>query len=228
MTRRLSDRAYLDRLQRQTFQYFWNEGNPENGLITDHGGRGAPASIAAVGLALASYVVAVERGFITRAQGASRTLTALRFFAESPQGPEPDATGYKGFYYHFLDMRTGRRVWQCELSTIDTAILLAGALSAALYFDGRSADERRIGVLADALYCRADWRWAQNGGPTVTHGWRPERGFIRYRWEGYNEALLLYVLGLGSPTHPLPSASYAAWTSTYAWKKIYGHDLLYA
>ncbi|TGP20173.1 glucoamylase family protein, partial [Mesorhizobium sp. M1D.F.Ca.ET.234.01.1.1] len=110
----------------------------------------------------------------------------------------------KGFYYHFLDIRTGRRVWKCELSTVDTALLLAGALAAGAYFDGDDESELEIRRLADALYRRVDWRWAQNGGATVTHGWRPEKGFLRYRWEGYDEALILYVLGLGSPTHPLP------------------------
>jgi len=223
-----SDRRYLDTLQHNTFQYFWKETNPENGLVPDTSAEGAPSSIAAVGLALACYPVGVERGFITRRQAVLRTLATLGFFAGSPQGPEAGATGYRGFYYHFLDMKTGQRAWRSELSTIDTTILLAGALSAAAYFDGGSADERRIRELAEGLYRRADWRWAQNDGDTVSHGWRPERGFIRYRWEGYSEGLLLYVLGLGSPTHPLPEASYPAWASTYVWKKVYGYDYLYA
>ncbi len=124
--------------------------------------------------------------------------------------------------------QTGRRAWECELSTIDTTFLLAGALAAAAYFDGDASGEREISTLADALYRRVDWQWAQNGGPTVTHGWRPEHGFLPYRWEGYNEAILLYVLGLGSPTHALPAASYAAWTRTYRWRKLYGHEFLYA
>ncbi len=125
-------------------------------------------------------------------------------------------------------MQTGRRVWNCELSTVDTALLLAGMLAAGAYFDADDESELEIRRLADALYRRADWRWAQNGGATVTHGWRPEKGFLRYRWQGYDEALILYVLGLGSPTHPLPPESYAAWLSTYKWKKIYGRELVYA
>lgn len=100
-------------------------------------------------------------------------------------------------------------------------------LVAAAYFDRDGEEEREIRALADALYRRADWPWARNGGATVTHGWTPERGFLQYRWEGYNEALLLYALALGSPTYPLPPESYAAWTSTHAWKEIYGHELLY-
>ena len=157
-----------------------------------------------------------------------RTLATLRFFWNSPQGPEPDATGYQGFYYHFLDMQTGRRAWDCELSTIGTTLLLAGALSAGAYFDAEDAEERELRSLANALYRRCNWTWAQNGQATVTHGWRPKSGFIAYRWEGYDEALLLYVLGLASPTHPLPQESYEAWLSTYRWEHCYGYDCLYA
>jgi hypothetical protein len=222
-----ADRALLDRLQQDTFAYFLSEVNPANGLVADKTSGGSPASIAATGLALTAYPVAVERGFMTRAQAVRVTLATLRFFRDSPHGPEPDATGYKGFYYHFLDMKTGRRAWRCELSTIDTTFLLAGALTAAAYFDRDTEQERQIRSIADYLYRRADWRWAQNGGPSVSHGWRPERGFIRYRWQGYNEALLLYVLGLGSPTFALPDESYPAWLSTYKWKKLYGYEFVY-
>ena len=218
----------LHTLERNTFNYFWKETSPVNGLLADNTSGHAPASIAAVGHALAAYTVGVERGLVTRAEGVERTLTTLRFFANSPQGREPDATGYKGFYYHFLDMRTGRRVWECELSTIDTAILLAGALTAAAYFDREANEEREVRSLADELYRRADWQWALNGGLKVSHGWKPESGFLKYRWDGYNEALLLYILGLGSPTHALPAESYGAWAETYRWKKIYGVEFLYA
>jgi len=190
--------AMLDALQRDAFEYFQHETNPVNGLVVDKTQPGAPASIAAVGFALAAYPVGVERSWMTRAEAAERTLTLLRFFWNSPQGTEPDATGYKGFYYHFLNMNTGRRAGRCELSTIDTAFLLAGMLTAAAYFDQDGEEEREIRTLADALYRRADWQWARNGGATVTHGWNPEGGFLNYRWEGYDEALILYVLGLGS------------------------------
>ena len=165
---------------------------------------------------------------MSRTHAVERVLNTLRFFWNSPQGPEPDATGYKGFYYHFLDMNTGRRAWLCELSTIDTTFLLAGMLTAGIYFDAHTADEQEISRLADELYCRVDWKWAQNQGATVTHGWKPESGFLPYRWEGYDEALLLYILGLGSPTYPLPKNSYTAWASTYEWKQFYGYDYLYA
>jgi hypothetical protein len=220
--------AELESLQRDTFSYFLHETNPQNGLVLDKTAPDWPASIAATGLALAVYPVAIERGFITRAAAIDRVLATLRFFWNSPQGPELDATGYRGFYYHFLDMQTGRRAWQCELSTVDSAILFAGVLTARAYFDADAPEEKEIRTLADALYRRADWSWAQNGGATVTHGWKPESGFLEYRWEGYDEALVLYVLGLGSPTHPLPEESYAAWASTYEWKSSYGYDYLYA
>jgi len=225
---KLSVDADLEKLQRETFGYFLHETNPANGLVIDKTAVGWPASIAATGLALACYPVGVERGFMSRAAAAERTLATLRFFWNSPQGPEPDATGYKGFYYHFLDMQTGRRAWQCELSTVDSAFLLAGALTTRMYFDASTADETEIRSLADALYRRADWQWAQNEGATVTHGWKPETGFLDFRWEGYDEALLLYVLGLGSPTHPLPEQSFAAWAATYRWEHCYGQDYLYA
>jgi hypothetical protein len=218
----------LEALMWVSVEYFVKETNPVNGLVRDKTQDGAPASIAAVGMVLASAPLAVERGALPRDFVAQMTLKRLRFFWNSPQGPQPDATGYKGFYYHFLDMQTGRRVWECELSTVDSAFLFAGMLTAATYFDRDTAVEQEIRTLADALYRRADWRWAQNGGATVTHGWRPESGFIPYRWEGYDEALLLYVLGLGSPTYPLPPESYAAWMSTYQWKKIYDWELLYS
>lgn len=218
----------MEALQRDTFNYFVHEANPSNGLIIDKTKPGTPASIAAVGLALSSYPVGVERGFMSRADAIERTLATLRFFHTSVQSTDPDATGYKGFYYHFLDMVSGKRAWKCELSTVDTAFLLAGMLTAAAYFSGGAADEREIVELADELYRRTDWNWAQNDGLTVTHGWKPESGFLPYRWKGYDEALFLYLLGLGSPTYPLPKESYLEWTSTYEWKEMYGYEFLYA
>ncbi len=218
----------LVRLQHNTFRYFIEEVNPANGLVADTTKQASPSSITAVGLGLACYTVGVERGWISREDGARRTLTILDFFWNSEQSAAADATGYHGFYYHFLDMNSGKRVWQSELSTIDSTFLIAGALAAAVYFDGDSAAEREIRRLADALYRRVDWQWALNGGRTATHGWRPESGFLPYRWEGYDEALILYILGLGSPTYPLPPTSYEAWFQTYRWEKLYGYELLYA
>ena len=218
----------LDQIQKESFSYFLHETNPRNGLVRDKTRNDWPASIAAVGMALAADPVGVERGLIRRPDAVRRTLTVLRFFWRSPQGPEPDATGYRGFYYHFLDMESGRRAHRSELSTVDTALLMAGILTSAAYFQEDTKEEAEIRKLADALYRRVDWRWALNRGATITHGWKPGRGFLEYRWEGYDEALILYVLGLGSPTFPLPRESYDAWLSTYAWRKIYGHELVHA
>ena len=223
----LSEKA-LDKLQKDSFGYFLEETNLENGLVADNTRQDSHCSITAVGLGLACYPVAVECGYMKRAEAIKRTLTTLRFFWESPHGKEPDATGYKGFYYHFLDMKTGRRAWKCELSTIDTTFFLAGALAAALYFNQDSKEEEEIRTLSDALYRRADWKWALDGGEKVSMGWKPESGFLKYRWEGYSEAILLYALGLGSPTFPLPEKSYRAFTETYKWKKLYDIEFLYA
>src|SRR5258706_4023057 len=216
-------RTMLDQLQHDTFRYFLHEVDPASGLTLDSTAPGSHASMAAVGLALSSYPVGVERGFLTREEAAARTVATLRFFWNAPQGPEKDAAGYHGFFYHFLGMRTGRRAWECELSTMDSALFFAGALAAAAYFDRPIPVEAEIRSLADALFLRADWSWACDGGLTVTHGWKPESGFLRYRWCGYSEALILYVLGLGSTTFPLPKESYRAFTSTYVWKELYGH-----
>src|SRR3954451_24019996 len=144
------------RLQWTTVDYYLKETNPANGLVRDKTDPTAPASIAAVGMSLATFPVAVERGVVPREWAAKRVLNKLGFFRDSPQGPEPTATGYKGFYYHFLDMQTGRRVWECELSTIDSAFLFAGMLTCATYFDQDTEDEQEIRTLANALYRRAD------------------------------------------------------------------------
>lgn len=228
MSKEILTKARLEKLQKDTFGYFLKETNTKNGLVPDSTKQDAPCSITAVGLALACYPVAVENEFIKRAEAVERVLTTLRFFWESPQGKEPDATGYKGFYYHFLDMKTGRRAGDNELSTIDTTYFLAGALATAGYFTADSPEENEIRKLAEALYFRTDWRWALNGGTTVSMGWKPEGGFLPNRWEGYSEALLLYVLALASPTFPVPEKSYTAWTKTYQWKKLYDIEHLYA
>lgn len=217
----------LAQLERDTFKYFVEEMNLENGLIPDNTKQGAPCSIAVVGFALTAYPIAVERGYLPRTEAIKRSLLHLRFFHDGPQSGGLQEISHKGFYYHFLDMKSGKRVWKSEASTIDTTYLLAGALTSAMFFDRDTKAEREIRTLAEALYARADWRWAQNGGLTVTHGWKPERGFIKYRWTGYSEAMILYVLALASPTFPLPEESFRAWTETYKWKKLYGHEFLY-
>src|SRR5690242_21275999 len=156
----------LGLLQFETVLYYLHETNPDNGLVRDKTDPKAPVSIAACGMALATLPVTVERGVIFRDFAAKIARKRLRYLFECPQGPEPIATGYKGFFYHFLDIETGRRVWQCELSTIDSAFLFAGMLTAAAYFDHDTADEAEVRRLANALFRQADWGWARNGGPT--------------------------------------------------------------
>ena len=205
-----SDDALLDRLQHAAFDYFLQTANPQNGLIADTTRNGAPSSIAVVGFALSTYPVGVEHGWIERVDAVQRTLVTLRFFMDSDQSGSPEATGYRGFYFHFLDMQRGTRVWLSELSLIDTAFLIAGALTVAAYFIADAPAETELRRLADELYRRVDWRWAQRDGSALMHGWKPECGFLHYGWEGYSEAMLLYVLGLGSPTHPLTEQSFRA------------------
>ena len=219
----------LDNLRRAIVAYYCNEVSPRNGLISDKSQPGSASSIAAVGMGLSVYIVAVKRGVISRAEGVNRTLTLLRFLHSSHQSPEPDATGYKGFYYHFLDIQTGRRAFQCEVSTIDTAILMARVLTVASYFTAESLEESEIRKLAEILYQRVDWQWALDKGTTISHGWMPESGFLPYRWDkGYNEALILYALALGSPTFPIHPQGYKEWISTFEWKKVYDIEYLYA
>jgi len=218
----------LDTFQRDGFKYFIDKVNPANGLIADSTWENNTCSIAAVGFALACYPVGVEHGWISRPDAVERTLITLRHFGSSPQGPERDAAGYQGFYYHFLDLQTGQRTWKSELSTIDTALLLFGMLTSAQYFDENDAGEQEIHRLVDALFGRVNWHWARNNELTVAHGWKPESGFLENRWQGYDEALMLYLLALGAPKYPLHQDSYAAYTSTYHWETHYGYELLYA
>ena len=224
----LPDEVLLEQLQRAAFDYFVQNTNLRNGLVADTSRPNSPASIAVVGFALSAYPVAVRRGWIARGEAVRRSLAALRFFRDSDQSGGPGATGYNGFYYHFLDIRSGTRVWQSELSMIDTALLIVGALAAATYFDGDDADERELRELADFLYRRIDWRWSQDNGDTIRQGWKPECGFLHYGWEGYSEAIVLYALALGSPTHPISGDCYQAWTATYQWENLYDRDVLYA
>ena len=230
MTAARDNDELLRHLQKHSFDYFVHEVNPRNGLILDKTADNWPCSIAAIGMALTAYPVGVKRKFMARAAAVERTLLTLRFFAASEQSESETATGYRGFYYHFLDMESGKRAWRSELSSVDTAIFIAGALAAAQYFDRDTAEEAEIRALAKQLYERIEWDWMLQDGETLCHGWRPERdaGFLAYRWEGYDEALLLYVLALGSPTHAIPPRCYDAWCRTYEWKEIYGIGHVYA
>jgi len=223
-----AETAALDELEERTFRFFWETANPDNGLVPDRAPSPSFSSIAAVGFGLTAYGVGVERGWVTREQARARTLATLRFFRDAPQGPDAAGmTGYKGFYYHFLDMKTGQRFQTVELSTIDTALLLAGVLFAQQYFDGADPDEVEIRKVADELYRRADWAWASSARPpAISMGWTPEGGLHDYDWVGYNEAMVVLVLALGSPTFPAGDGAWDTFTAGYekrwGWGASYG------
>jgi hypothetical protein len=215
--------AFLDTLQRRTFDFFWERSDPATGLTPDRWPSESFSSIAAVGYALTAYGIGAEEGYVSRADAAGRVLTTLKWFWQAPQGPAPAGTsGYQGFFYHFLDMRQGHRFRDVELSTIDTALLLAGVLFCQSYFDGSAPVEGEIRALADSLYRRTNWQWAQRTPPLVNMGWKPESGWELYDWNGFNEAMLLYILALGSPTFPLDRTAWSKWSSTYQWGTFYG------
>ncbi|MBK8902586.1 MAG: hypothetical protein IPM53_15465 [Anaerolineaceae bacterium] len=218
----------LDKLQENTYGYFIEEYNPENGLVRDKSDGGTKASIAATGFALSSYPVVVSDGLLSREEAAARTLTALRFFANCQQGQQRDASGYRGFFYHYLDLKTGKRYGNSELSTMDTALLMVGVLLAQQYFKHDNEVEAEIRRLAGELYGRIDWQWAMTRKPYIVQGWRPRQGFIPYFWQGYDESLLMYILALGSETSPIPPESYKARWEKYVWRRIYDYECLYA
>ncbi len=212
----LEAEAWLAELERRSFAFFWETTNPANGLVPDRWPTPSFASVAAVGFGLSAYPIGVARGFVTRGQARERVLTTLRFLRDAPHGPAAQGmTGYRGFYYHFLDMQTGARFRDVELSTIDTALLVAGALHCAEYFNGNDAAEAEIRSAVRTIYERIDWRWAQVRAPAIGHGWKPETGHLASDYKGYNEAMLLYLLALGSPTHAVDAAAWDAWCSTY-------------
>lgn len=220
----------LDDLAQRSFRYFWDTADAATSLVPDRWPTPSFASVAAVGFALTAYPIGETRGWVTRAQARQRVLDTLRFFHDAPQGPQAKGmTGHRGFFYHFLDMKTGARFGKCELSTIDTALFIAGALYCGEWFDGDDAQEAEIRRLADALYARVDWRWAQVRPPAMGHGWTPEKGHLASDYKGYNEAMLLYLLALGSPTHAVDPEAWGAWTSTYdraSWGTHYGQTYL--
>jgi len=216
---------FLDTVEIRTFRWFWETTNPKNGLVPDRWPTKSFSSVAAIGFGLTAYPIGVERGYVSRADARARVRTTLDFLFHAPQGAAATGvTGYKGFFYHFLDMDTGLRFQTVELSTIDTALLLGGVLVCREYFTGSDADEMAIRALADSLYQRVDWTWASPNAPIVSMGWHPESNFIPADWRGFNEAMLLYVLALGSPTHSIDSTAWDRWTSTYEWRAFYGES----
>jgi hypothetical protein len=198
-----TDSVFLDYVQRAAIDYFWYEANPVNGLIRDRSQRGSPASIAAVGFGLSAIHTGVDRGWISRTAARDRVLATLRTFWEAPQGTGVSGTiGYRGFFYHFLELATATRMasWDTELSSIDTGLLLAGILDARQYFDRTDPAEAWIRELADSIYARVEWDWMRNGGASLSHGWNPSTGFLPYRWVGYNEGHFILAIG----ARPMP------------------------
>lgn len=217
-----SDELMLDTIQRKTFEYFLHESHPEMGIIRDRAAEGAFASIAATGFGLPIYAVAVERKWMSRDEAVNNTLKILNFFADSEDNPQ---RSHKGFFYHFLDMEKGNRVDKCELSSIDTGILLMGVIFARNYYDGNSASEKKIRELSAKLLSNLDWTVfnmdANSKQPyTISMAWHPETGTTNWGWHGYTEGLFLYVLAAGTGIDD-PQQHYQGWLNTYEWKTPY-------
>ena len=215
----------LDSIQQKTFLFFMNERNPENGLVKDRSASWAPASIAAIGFALPSYAVGVERDWITREEAADITLTILRFFLNSLQSPDANVTGYQGFYYHFLRLNSGTREWNCELSTIDTGLLMMGIIFSRNYFNQNNEIENQIREISAVLIKRMNWDFFQmpdtgNHPNSISMGWTPENGLHNMGWIGYNEALFLYILAAGSGMTNAEIA-FEEWLKHYDWRTPY-------
>lgn len=213
-----SDEEFLEDLSRRSFQYFLEQTDDRTGLVLDRARTDGSihdenhrntASIAATGFGLTALCIAAERNWITRETARERIMKTLRFFA----GEVPHT---RGWFYHWMDWRSGERRWQSEVSSIDTALLLAGVLTARGYF----RNDREINRLATLIYNRVDFRWMLAGHPTLlSHGWKPETGFLKPRWDNYSEQMILYLLAIGSPTYPITPRAWRAWSRariTYA------------
>lgn len=222
-----TDDAFLADLEKRTFDWFWERTNAENGLVPDRWPTPSFSSVAAVGFGLGAWGVGAERGWITRGQARDRTLTTLRFLWRAPAGPEPKGkTTYRGFFYHFLDMRSGERFETVELSTMDTALLMGGVLFSQSYFDRDDPAEREIRALADSLYRRVEWDFFQLDERGFSMAWRPEDSppFNPTRWSGLDESLILHVLAAGSPTHPSRPSAVEWYRSRYKWNQFHGES----
>jgi hypothetical protein len=219
------DELMLDSIQQKTFLFFLHEHHPEWGIVKDRIKDWAPASIASTGFGLPCFAIGAERGWISRDDAAAITLKTLEFFLNSAQNDTKDATGYKGFYYHFLKMDTGKRDWDCELSSVDTGLLMMGIIFARNYYDRENETEDRIRLLAGKLLGRVEWDFMEMGGSgrfahTLSMAWTPEKGLHDWGWAGYNEALFLYILAAGSGMTNA-ERSYDAWLSSYKWQTPY-------
>jgi hypothetical protein len=217
--------AMLDSIQQKTFQFFVHEHHPEWGIVKDRSASWAPSSIAASGFGLPCYAIGVERNWMPREQAAQITLNMLKFYGNSSQRADTSAVGHEGFYYHFHWMDTGTRAWQCELSSVDTGLLLMGIIFARNYYDQDNEVENEIRSLANFLLERVNWSFMlmpDEGkyANTISMGWYPEKGLHHMGWSGYNEALFLYILAAGSGMEKI-EVSYNAWLSTYKWETPY-------
>jgi hypothetical protein len=198
------DDQFLDELERATFQYFWDQTNPKTGLTKDRSNAraedtGTVASIAATGFGLTAICIGQWRGFIRWAQGLERVRATLQsLWAKLPN--------HRGFFYHWADINTGERVWDSEVSSVDTAILLCGVLTCRQHF--QSAE---VQALAEQIFDRVDWTWLSEDTTLLPHGWTPELGFLPYRWDYYSELMMMYLLGMGSTTYPLKADVWDAW-----------------
>lgn len=209
------EKSFLNELQRRSFLYFWEKSDAETGLVYDRSSNSDVSSIAATGFGLSAICIAEANGWISRDEAYARILKILRNFDPDNQKVE----GKNGFFYHFVNSRTGSREWMSEVSLIDTAMLVAGALHAGQHFK-----ETEIEYLANKIYKAVQWDWMLNGN-LLSMGWSPERGFLSVA-SGYNEYILAYILALGSPTHPIPQSSWRAWTETFQWYTYGGYRFL--
>jgi hypothetical protein len=220
-----ADELMLDSIQQKTFLFFLHEHHPEWGIVKDRTASWAPSSIASTGFGIPCFAIGAERGWITREEAAKTTLNMLNFFMNSEQSTDANATGYKGFYYHFLKMDTGTREWNCELSSIDSGLLMMGIIFARNFYNLDNETERQIRWLAGKLLDRIEWNFldmpAGSQHPhTISMGWTPEKGVHDWGWTGYNEALFLYILAAGSGMENV-ERSYDSWLSTYKWQTPY-------
>jgi hypothetical protein len=224
-----NDADFLDYVQAAAFDFFWFEANPANGMIRDRSQPWSAASIAAIGFGLTAIPIGIDHQWISRPAGSERVLRTLQTLWLAPQGDATSKTsGYKGWFYHFLNFHDATRFGTSELSSIDTALLLAGVLDAAEYFDASNPVETAIRNLARQIFERVDWSWMLNRADTLTMGWHPESGFLRARWNGYNEASILYLLGIGADgPSALAPKHWKQWTTTYSWRTSYGYSFVH-
>jgi hypothetical protein len=226
-----SDNAFMDYLQQANFDYFWYTANPINGLIPDRSTTGSACSIASVGFGLTAIGIAIDHGWISRDQGAARVLTTLNTFWNGPQGTNASGDiGYNGWFYHFLDMNGATRSGSSELSSIDTTLLLGGIVYVKQYFNGTNAIETSIQTTASEIFNRVNWIWMAPDIPGtngVRMGWLPDTGFSTFGdWKGYDEGMLIYLLGIGATSNSLPASCWNYWTSGYIWATYYSYSFV--